>query len=128
MRRALVFGLTLSLLFVSCDDGPKSGELSVDLDTPRRDLGAVMFSIEAPQSATIDTVAASCSGCTVYLSRVSDSEVRGVLLGQSLGGPVMRVQVSDVSLVSGFAGSVLEAATETNAVVPVTTFTLTVHQ
>ena len=128
MRRALGVGLALSLLSLSCDDGPTSGELGVELNTPRRDLGAVMFSIEAPQSATIDSVTASCAGCSVYLARVSASEVRGVLLGQSLGGPILRVQVSDVSLASAFEGLVLEAATEANAAVPVTGFRLTVSQ
>jgi hypothetical protein len=94
----------------SCDTGPKSGELTVELVTPEAQLGAVSFRVTATSPATIDSVVPACQGCAVYTARVSDRDVRGVVTGRIGAGAVFGVLVPDVGLPDAYTFQVLEFA------------------
>lgn len=84
-----------ALVIGSCDGGPSAGDIVFDLATPNQNDGAVLFRITSVAPATIAGVAAECAGCQVFSVAVSDTEVRGVVLGTVVAGPVLRVTVSD---------------------------------
>ena len=139
-RRFTAFWASLTVVTVSlsCTEGPTAGELEMVFDTPRNDIVALQFAIAATDPATIDTVTAACAGCTLYMSRVSTSEVRGVLTGTGLQGLVLRVLAADLARApaGGFCadgsgnrcyrGTVLDAATADYNTVSVSGFRLRV--
>lgn len=94
----------------SCDSGPQGGELAVELVTPHAELGAASFKVTATSPASIDSVLPVCQGCSVYLARVSDREVRGVVTGPFGPGPLIGVLVPDLSLRDAYAFQLLELA------------------
>ena len=107
--RALL-AATVLVALGSCDSGPKSGELTVELVTPHAQLGAASFKVTAVTPASIESVVAACAGCAVYAARVSDREVRGVVTGRFGAGPVIGVVVSDVGLPDAYAFQLYELA------------------
>ncbi len=107
--RVLSVAIALAALG-SCDSGPKSGELTVELVTPHAQLGAASFKVTAVTPASIESVVAGCTGCAVYTARVSDREVRGVVTGRFGPGPVIGVVVSDVGLPDAYAFQLYELA------------------
>lgn len=114
MRRGALFGaLAAGVLLAalgSCDSGPKGGELTVDLVTPHTELGAASFKVTATSPASIDSIVAACQGCSVYTARVSDREMRGVVIGPFGPGPLIGVLVSDLDLRDAYAFQLLELA------------------
>lgn len=94
MRRRLLVGLVLGAA-LSCDGGPKAGDVVFDLTTPNTDDGAIRFVVTAVAPNEIVTVAAACAGCRVFTETIGPTEVRGVVLGEVAAGPVLRVTVSD---------------------------------
>jgi len=97
-RRFVVHAVLLVGLLVaagSCDSGPKAGDIVFDLQTPNQDDGAVQFRITSTVPATMSAVAAECTGCQVFAEVVSETEIRGVLLGTVVPGPALRLTVSD---------------------------------
>jgi len=107
---ALAAGVALAAALASCDSGPKSGELTVELVTAQAPLGAVSFRVTATSPATIDTIVPACQGCAVYTARVSEMDVRGVVTGAIGAGAVFGVMVPDLSLRDSYAFQVLEFA------------------
>lgn len=98
MRRSHVRSLAplvLALAVWTCDSGPKAGEIVAELVGPQSSLGAASFLTTALDPYTVDTVTAACEGCTVYMTRVSDTEVRGIVTGRFGSEAVLRVTVSD---------------------------------
>jgi len=95
--RSISTAALLGMLVVlgGCDSGPKAGDLVFDLTTPNQDDGAIQFRLTATAPASLVSLAAECAGCLVYAEAVSDTEIRGVLLGTVVPGPVLRVTVSD---------------------------------
>lgn len=108
--RALGTVLAGSVLLGSCDSGPKAGEIVAEIVTPIVELGAASFRARALEPYTVDTVTAACAGCTVYMTRVTDREVRGVVTGRFGAGPLLRVMVSDRSLREPYSVDLLELA------------------
>lgn len=130
MRRrtlGLALGLGLGLL-VACDGGPKSGELPFSLQTSHTDVGAVAFEVTALEPQTIDTLAADCTGCQVFIHRVSDRAVRGVVVGAFGAGAFLRVTVSDRSKPTLYSGRVLQAAGTDYSAIFGSEFQITVEQ
>jgi hypothetical protein len=91
----LIIVALLAGAVLTCDSGPKAGELTVELVTPRLQLGAALFRVTALEPQTIDTVTAACAGCQAFVARVSDREVRGIVTGTFGAGPLFRVGVPD---------------------------------
>ncbi len=94
----------------SCDSGPKAGEITAEIVTPVTELGAASFSARALEPYTIDTVTAACSGCTAYMTRVTEREVRGIVTGRFGGGAVLWVTVSDRGVRDPYSIQLLELA------------------
>ena len=107
MKSRLTLGLLLAVLAAgSCDSGPSAGDLVFDLTTPNQDDGAIQFRLTSVAPAAIADVAAECTGCQVFTRAVSDTEVRGVLLGTVVPGPALRVTVSDRKA-AGYAAAIV---------------------
>lgn len=109
-RAATAVVLLAGAALGSCDSGPKAGEIVAEIVTPRTDLGAASFRTRALEPYSIDTVTAACSGCTAYMTRVSDREVRGVVTGRFGAGPLLRVTVSDRDVREPYSVDLLELA------------------
>jgi len=109
-RRFVAHAVLLVGLLVaagSCDSGPKAGDIVFDLQTPNQNDGAIQFRITSTAPATIAAVAAECTGCQVFAESVSETEVRGVLLGTVVPGPALRVTVSDRSALQSYLATVV---------------------
>lgn len=109
-RMTLRLGAAVSVIVAaavvgSCD-GPSAGDIVFELTTPNQNDGAIQFTITSVAPAAIVDVAAECTGCQVFTVPVSETEVRGVLLGTVVAGPALRVTVSDRKDV-GYAATVL---------------------
>ena len=107
MRPRITLGIALAVLAgAGCDSGPSAGDLVFDLTTPNQDDGAIQFRLTSVAPAAIVDVAAECGGCQVFTQAVSDTEVRGVLLGNVVPGAALRVTVSDRKA-AGYAATVV---------------------
>lgn len=119
--RHLLPGMLLgTAVALSCDSGPKSGDVAVELVTPRTDIGAVMFRARATEPETIDTVTGACRDCRVYMLRVSEREVRGVVTGTLPLGDVMFLTVSNRELYEAYQVQLLQAADTASRLVSIT--------
>ena len=123
--RALLMPLAV-VLATGCDSGPRSGDLTVQLVSPVEDLGALSFSITATEPTMIDTVTAACAGCSVFTTRISGSEMGGVVTGDIGPGAVLLVSVSDTKVPEAYVGQVLEASAPDYELVAVTGMELTI--
>ena len=123
--RALLIPLAV-VLAAGCDSGPQAGDLTMHLVSPVEDLGALSFSITATEPTMIDTVTAACAGCTVFTTRISGSEMRGVVTGDIGPGAVLRVSVSDTKVPEAYVGQVLEASAPDYELVSITGMELTI--
>jgi hypothetical protein len=94
-RHLTALTLGLALLGQSCKEGPKAGELQVDLTTPNSDDGAVQFTAIAAATFTLSGATAACSGCKLFVVKVSDSQYKGVVTGNIGAGALLRLGVSD---------------------------------
>ncbi len=117
MKRTLLYrigalGIAASIvaLLVSCDSGPKAGDVTASLATPHQELGSVMFKVTAVAPNTIEGLTAACSGCMAFMSRVSESEVRGIVTGPLGGGALVHVAVSDRRVPEAYSVVLLELA------------------
>lgn len=96
MNRMVRLGtLALALLASSCKEGPSAGEFSVNLTTPNSDDGAIQFTANATNPATITSVTSACTGCKLFVVKVNDNQYKGVLTGQISAGTLFRVGASD---------------------------------
>jgi len=117
MRRNLLFRVGrlaataagVAVLF-SCDSGPKAGDVTASLATPHQELGSVMFQVTAAAPNTIEGLTAACTGCKAFMSRVSDSEVRGIVTGPFGPGALVHVTVSNTRVPEAYTIQLLELA------------------
>jgi hypothetical protein len=98
------------LMVWTCDFGPKAGNIPVELIGPQTSLGAASFLATALDPFTIDTVTAACQGCTVYMTRVSETEVRGIVTGRFGSELLLDLTVSDRDKRDPYAVRLLELA------------------
>jgi hypothetical protein len=106
--------LALAAGVLTCGGDPPGGDVVFQLTTPNQDDGAVQFSVRAAEPNTVSAVTALCGGCQVYSQVVSDTEIRGVLVGDVVAGPVLSVTVSDRGA-DAYVASVVSAASRTYA-------------
>lgn len=106
-----LFVLMAAALVVACDGGPKNGELRFDLVAPNNTTGAVVFTVTATAPYAVEGVSAACGTCQVFVTSVSDQEMRGVVTGALQSGPLLSVSVSDVGRREAYSGAIREAAT-----------------
>lgn len=115
MRRGWLIGGLLALAACGGGDGggggggtqpPQPGTLTLTLQSPNGNDGAVMFTLRGAQ---IDTVTVA-SGYRMFLSRVSQNNVRVIVTGTIAGGPIVRFNVPDVNQASTYFAFVEQAA------------------
>ena len=123
--RAVLFPLAVAMV-AGCDSGPQAGDLTVQLVSPVENLGALSFRITAAEPTMIDTVTAACAGCSVFTTRISGSEMRGVVTGDIGPGAVLRVSVLDTKVPEAYVGQVLEASAPDYELVSITGMELTI--
>ncbi len=110
MRRLFSVFVLLSVAGLSCDSGPKAGELALDFETPENDDRAIIFIAVATEPFTITGMTADCAGCQLWVHKVSDIDWRGVLTGVPGNGPAIRLGVSDRKAVEAYTVSVTKVA------------------
>ena len=120
MKRTMLtlVGLSLALLAASCskDSGPTAGEFNVSLTTPNSDDGAIQFTATASTPATITSLGTACTGCKLFVVRVSDNLYRGVLTGQLAAGTLFHIGVSDTKIASSYSVTIDAVSTRAHAV------------
>jgi len=121
----LLAGLTLAL--ASCD-GPSAGEVTLVLRTPNADDGAVAFAVTVPAPNEVTGATAACDGCDVFYTRVSSTELRGIVTGNVVAGPVVRLTVMQGAPYEAYRLDVLEVANRQFDEVPATGYTLTAQR
>jgi hypothetical protein len=101
---------TVAAALISCDSGPKAGDITATLSTYEAELGSVMFAVTAVEPNTIEGLTAVCSGCKAFMSRVSQSEVRGIVTGPFGPGALVHVTVSNRRTPEAYSIRILEMA------------------
>jgi hypothetical protein len=121
--RPVALGVAL-VLAGGCDSGPKAGEVVFNLTTPNLNDGAIQFRLTAAAPNTLDGVTAGCAGCQVFTEAVSETEIRGVLIGNVAPGQALRVLVSDRKARDAYTGQVVAVASRTYALGSTTGYSL----
>ena len=99
---------------ISCRDTiepPREGPVTVSLATPRADDGAVLITVTGPG---VGTLAPANSSYTIFWRLVSTTELRAIVLGNVVAGPLFTMRVPDIGNVSGYAGTVTQVANRTD--------------
>ena len=116
-RRVLTAVLTGFVLGLgSCKEGPKAGEIEVVLATPNSDDGAVQFTATTTPPYAITAASAACAGCKLFLVKLNDTQYRGVVTGNVVAGPLMRLSVPDTRAKASYTIQLNSIATRTFAV------------
>lgn len=106
--RALA-ALALPLALATCS-GPTAGDLTVSLVTPNSDDGAIVVQVTASQPQEITGAAAACTGCKIFSEQVSATELRAVVTGNLVAGPLARISVSDTGSPKSYTVQVVQVA------------------
>jgi hypothetical protein len=122
---ALLAGLAAS---TSSCSGPVAGELTVSLVTPNSDDGAIVVRVAASDSKEVTGITVLCGGCKIFMEQPSATEVRAVVTGNLVAGPLVRVAVSDTKSPDAYSVQVQQVASRTYQVRPASGYSLTVGQ
>jgi hypothetical protein len=98
------------LVLAGCFDGPTAGDITLVLSTPNADDGAVSFVVTTASPNEILEAEALCPGCAVFVSRVGATQLRGAVVGDVAGGPLVRLRVSNAGPNQAYRTEVLEVA------------------
>jgi len=111
IRRAIQLALLLgaAVALGSCS-GPVAGDLTVSLVTPNSDDGAVLLKVTASESKEVTSASAACSGCQIFMEKVSATELRAVITGNVVAGALARVSVSDTRSPSSYSVQIQQVA------------------
>jgi len=126
MKRFLPFAAMVA--FATCDSGPQAGELVISLSAPNQQDGAVAFTVNAAEPNTVESLVAGCTGCQVWIFRVSDAQVKGIVTGSVVPGPVLRVTVTDMRRPESYSATIQEVAAPTFALRGLSGYSLTVEK
>jgi hypothetical protein len=97
------------------------------LSTPNTNDGAVSFVVRVAAPNEVTGASAACNGCEVFYTKVSSTELRGIVTGDLVAGPVVRLAVSQGGPNAPYRLDVLEVANRQFDVVPPAGYTLTVQ-
>lgn len=122
---ALLAAIAVSL--GSCS-GPAAGELTISLATPNSDDGAIVVRVTASDSREVTGITVLCGGCQIFTEQPSATEVRAVVTGNLVAGPLVRVGVSDTKSPDAYSAQVQQVASRTYQVRSASGYSLTVGQ
>ncbi len=122
-RLALLAGLALTL--GSCS-GPVAGELTITLATPNSDDGAILVVVTASESKEITSATLACSGCQIFQEQPSATELRAVITGDLVAGPLVRVSVTDTKSPDAYRVQIQQVASRTFQVRLTSRYSLTI--
>lgn len=125
MRRRLGRCLAGLLLALASCDGPSAGEVTLVLTTPNADDGAISFVVTVAAPNEVTGAAAVCEGCEVFYTKVSRTELRGIVTGNVVAGPLVRLAITHGGPTEAYRLDVLEVANRQFDVVPPAGYTLT---
>jgi hypothetical protein len=106
--RALAI-LALPAALATCS-GPVAGDLTVSLVTPNADDGAIVVRVTASQSKEITGAAVACTGCRIFTEQPSSTELRAVVTGDLVAGPLVHVSVSDTKAPAAYSVQIVQVA------------------
>ncbi len=124
-RFAWLAGLALAL--GSCS-GPVAGELTISLVTPNSDDGAILVTVTASESKEVTSAAVACSGCQIFKEQPSATELRAVVTGNLVAGPLVRVGVTDTKSPKSYTVLIQQVASRTYQVRSTGGYSLTIGQ
>ncbi len=128
MRRRLGMLLAALVLALASCEGPSAGEVTLILTTPNSDDGAVSFSVRVAAPNEVTGAAAACGGCDLFYTKVSSTEIRGIVTGDVAAGPLVRLAVTQEGPNEAYRLDVLEVANRQFAVVEPAGYTLTAQR
>lgn len=126
-RAALLLG-GLALALGGCFDGPSAGEVTLVLSTPNADDGAISFAVLVAAPNEVTGATAACDGCEVFYTRVSSTELRGIVTGDLAAGPVVRLAVAQGGPDEAYRLDVLEVANRQFDLVPPAGYSLSAQR
>ena len=111
-NRAGAAALAALALVAACDSAsgpakPRAGEVTVRLETPHDDDGALVLSLTGP--GPIGAVTPEAAGVAVH-ARPDGAGVKAAVFGDLEDGDLVRVAVPDVNRAGEYRARVLEAA------------------
>lgn len=112
-RLASLTLLAAAALAAGSCEGPSAGDVTFNLTSPNTNDGAIQFVATAASPDSITGVTAACSGCQVFLARVSATNVHGVVTGDITSGALIHLGVTDVGNTSAYTADVIAAASKT---------------
>jgi hypothetical protein len=113
------------LVLVSCSDAtgptaPTPGTLLLTLSSPHDDDGALLLHVAGP-AITPAAVAAATGTLQVFARSGTDGGVAVAVFGSPGAGPLLRLQVTDVTRYDAYHVTVVEAADANNVLRAVVT-------
>ncbi len=108
--RIILAAVVLGAIGLSCDSGPKAGELVFNFESPDNNDRAIVFKATAATPFMITNMSAACSGCQIFPHKVTDQDWRGVLTGVTANTPALRVAVSDRKEIEAYSLTVTDVA------------------
>lgn len=110
MKKRILLSFWVMALLSCGDGGPQAGSLTLQLSTPNNDDGAIQFRLTATAPNILNGVSVLCSGCKLFVERVSDTEILGIVTGDVSAGDLLSVSVSDIKTPLLYSGSVTSVA------------------
>lgn len=107
--RGLVLLAAVGAAWVACeDDGPPiPGTVTVSLETPNTDDGALAVTVRGPG---ITSLTPASSAYLVFWRVVSDDELRALVFGNVTRGPLFSLAVAEGRNPDRYSGIVIEVA------------------
>lgn len=107
---------------LSCGDAsgpspPTPGTLRLNLTTPNSDDGALLLQLTGPSLAA-ESMAAASAAQQLYARAAPGGGVNVAVFGSLGTGPLLRIQVADVSRAADYRVTIVEAADAHNALRP----------
>lgn len=124
MSRLVRWAVLAGVLASASCEGPEVGELTVELSTPNGDDGAAILFVTAADSKELLGIAAACNGCRIFFEQVSPNEIRAIVTGPLVAGPLVRVTVSDAGARSAYSARLQQVASRSFELRPLAGYAL----
>lgn len=124
-RIARAVSLLLIAMTLGCgDNSPVPGSVSVSLETPNLDDGALVITVTG---SGITGITPTSSGYQLHQRLVTSGELRIVMFGNLSSGPLFTASVPDTRDLEIYSASVVQAASRTNELQDLAGYSLVVE-